>query len=732
MIQNHIAEDRQSIWEKFHSPQIDESTGLDNATLIAGAAAFFDAKGEAPMPVIKAQAFSYLTQNLRIELRPTDLFPVFGCWDRKARPLAGLLQKGAAAVSGKMQNRTLWQQLGNSGATRIWIDFDHSAPDWERIMRLGFPGILESAREWRQKHAPLTPAQTAYFDGIEITYAAILEMIQRFIDYGIHHGQKEEKIALQVDCLKSLLRGAPSNTYEALLLIYLYFFISEHIDHMQVRTLGNLDNLLLPFVENDMRDNRFSEADIRTLFDYFLMQFGGINNYWGHPFYLGGTDRDGNSRINPLSYLILEEFDKLSIPTPKIQLKIARNTPDHFIAVALQMIRKGNSSLVFISEENICRTMLAHGGTAENARTCNITGCYEMATVGRYHSNGTGCGHINMLKPFEWIFNGGADKSTGQSMGVPVKIEDLDTFDDFYLAYIAQLKWIANANIQVVNDFEQYLHEINPSNMLSGVIEHSLKVARDAFHNGCYYNVTGLLNAGFASAVDALTAIREFVYEKKEITLEELGNILRDNWSGQEKLRQKILRSPNKFGNGIDRVDCLATMIGDTLNNIISGRPNARGGVWKFSGHSAKQYFELGKITEATPDGRLAGEEMSKNLSPAMGMDRNGITALLKSISRLKVSSFPGDFPLDAMLHPSSVSGSEGIAAWRTLLRKYLEYGLAIHFNIFDAGILKEAQQKPEKYEGLQVRVCGWNTHFTQMAKVEQDLFIRRAENVLD
>ena len=132
----------------------------------------------------------------------------------------------------------------------------------------------------------------------------------------------------------------------------------------------------------------------------------------------------------------------------------------------------------------------------------------------------------------------------------------------------------------------------------------------------------------------------------------------------------------------------------------------------------------------ATPDGRLDGEEMSKNLSPVQGMDRNGLTALIRSLAALDPIDFPGDFRLDVMLHPATVAGDDGLNAWKALLRQYLAHGHAVHSNIFDAQTLRDAQQHPDRYQNLQIRVCGWNVRFTTMPTVEQDMYIRRAENI--
>ena len=193
-----------------------------------------------------------------------------------------------------------------------------------------------------------------------------------------------------------------------------------------------------------------------------------------------------------------------------------------------------------------------------------------------------------------------------------------------------------------------------------------------------------------------------------------------------------FIDTANKYGNGIEAVDIYAEALGAFLGNKINLRPNGRDGFYLASMHTPPRYYLThGQKTGATPDGRLAGEEISKNCSPTMGMDVNGVTALIHSVTRIDSALHPADFPLDVMLHPATVQGDEGLAAMRTLLNAYMErHGIAIQFNIFDAETLRDAQAHPDKYQGLQVRVCGWNVHFTDLSRTEQDMFIRRAQNI--
>ena len=722
-------EDEAYLWKKFQAPEFDPATGMDQETAALEIAAFADM--DAPVPIIKARAFEFLAKNLQIEVDPHDFFPAFACWKHVPRPMIQLLKRLNKKIP--LQKRERWELLRRTGASNIWIDFDHSVPEWDEIVKRGFPGLLANAMVWRDKHraeGTLDAKKTAYFEGIRITYEAILMMLERFIARAkVHHNERCEFVAAS---LQRLHDGPPQNFFDLLQLIYLYFMFSEHMDHMQVRSLGNLDWMLTPFYDRDLKNGTFTDEEMREMFDHFFMQWGSIDNYWGQPVYLGGTKEDGSTQINHLTHFILDEAAKLHLPTPKIQIKIARNTPDEFIDRVTALIRDQHQSIVLVGEEPIRYVMTSHGMTEEDARTCHIRGCYEFASQGKVHSNSTLPAYLNLLKPFELIFNGGVDKQTGAKVGVAVpQFETLATFDDFYRLYIDELRWMIDATIEVVDEFEARLDEYNPANVFSATIPNSLCTGRDAFCDGCDRNFSDLLTTGFGSAIDALSVVENLVYRDSESTLAELAAALNADWKGHEALHRKILAFKKRYGNGIPEVDRFAAMLSRTIGNHVNGRPNARGGEWHASGHCAKQFVVEGKQTGATPDGRVAGEEMSKNLSPVMGADTSGVTALVRSALAADSASFPGDFPLDVMMHPSAVKGADGLAAWRKLIRVYFAgNGVAIHFNIFDADELKDAQVHPEKYRGLQVRVCGWNVRFTEMDKSEQDMYIRRAETI--
>jgi len=202
-------------------------------------------------------------------------------------------------------------------------------------------------------------------------------------------------------------------------------------------------------------------------------------------------------------------------------------------------------------------------------------------------------------------------------------------------------------------------------------------------------------------------------------------------------LRRKFRQDVTDRTTGLSTEGLRKSLGGELMHLFaaqVNGRPNARGGKFFASGHCALQFVQMGRRTGATPDGRKAGEEMSKNLSPTMGADTEGTTALVMTLanSGATLTDMPGDFPLDVMIHPSACHGARGLAAMKTVVRLAHRSGVSVvQFTVFSEEELRDAQAHPEKYENLQVRVCGWNVRWNDLSKAEQDAYIRRASCIM-
>ena len=320
-------------------------TGLDPEEILAGITENDRQYASLPHAIRKARGMEYVLKNTRISCDKRDIFPAINMVDRPLKQTlvdtwrAEIFHGVIAEVDAKRK------QLERDGIVTIWPDFDHSVPVWDRLFSLGFVGILAESEQIRAMRMR-SEKEDAFFESIKITYEAVLAFIDRLATVA-----ESEKMK---NALLSLRRGAPQSFYEALLLSYLYFMISEHIDFLQVRSLSGFDRAFYRFYKNDLARG-VSKEEIKTDLAYYLLQFTAIGNYWNQPVFIGGENADGSTVINELSYLLLDVYDEMGLYNPKIQIKVCDSTPKALLLKALDMIRHGKNSIVFVTDATIRR-----------------------------------------------------------------------------------------------------------------------------------------------------------------------------------------------------------------------------------------------------------------------------------------------------------------------------------------------------------------------------------------
>ena len=738
-------EDRYYIERKYHNPKepfnafarwnyhgypFDEHTGLSDEAMQKGLQQLLSTLQDVPNPLRKATLFAYVLDHTRIDVNEHDYFVGIWAWNRPISDLC-IHPIGEERKRHFPDSLELIGAFDRSGAAFGSLDYDHTVPDWDSLLTIGFAGILKNLHKCynalTQQGTP-TEKQTIFYRACVMEYEAILRLLRRLHAYALT--KTHAKAKRYAACLAHLCEGAPTDSYEAMQLMYLYFMLSESVDHYQVRSLGyGLDASLSPFVCQDLNSGKYTQDEIAEFIAYFLMQFSAIGNYWGQPFYLGGRDRQGNSKVSALSYLILDVYDRLNIYNPKIQIKVAQNTPKPFLNKALQMVRDGHTSLVFCHDELIVKCLMARGATYEDALDSVISGCYEYKT--KKSAVGISAFYVNLLKPVSYVFDDGFDRFSDLQIGLHTgEMDAFPTFDDFYQAYLQQLRHIVVSYLEALNPWESEIDGINPALMYSSTIQPCVATMTDALDGGVP-NGSTLLISGLATAVDALMAVQELVYDKQVVTLEEFKTALINNWEGYEILRRKALHCKHKYGRGDCMADEYAAAIVRDLYNTIASRRNGHGCPYSIELHSARAFLMQGEKTLATPDGRKAYEEISKNASPQPGADTEGVTALIHSATTIDTTLTSVGFCLDVMLHPTAVQGEEGLDTLYNVMRTYMNKGgQSIHFNLFNADLLRDAQAHPERYQQLQVRVSGWNVLWNNLSKTEQDAYILRAESI--
>ncbi len=708
-----------ALTEQFKKIQWMEDSGLSEAELEREYDALMRNPDGFSKAMLKAKTFALILERSRIAVDPEDIFQdkLWGGnlmlrqreqWEQEVKTAYLPDETERIDIA-----RSVCAYKGNS-------DFGHTSPNSRLLLQIGFRGLLQRIEEASVRPG-LTPKQKDFYEACKITLQAMICFTKRLADATRPYN------ADNCRALENIAAGAPSNMYEAMQLVIIYFFLHEYIAGTRVRSLGRLDVLLYPFYQKDIKDGTFTKEEITELLKFFLNKFWAADVDYGLPFCLGGIDSEGNEVTNELSYLIVETYRDMDIYSPKIHIRVSDKTPVDFVKLVLQCIRGGSSSFVFVNDAIGIQSLMDVGIEERDARDYIPIGCYEPAVWG-VEIGCTGNGGVMLPKAVEFVVTNGVDLRTGARVGV--QTGKIESYEDFINALKIQISYMAGAAMDYVCKLERHYARINPDLIHSSMYDRSVELGLDVYEGGAKYNSSSMYFYSIATFVDAVAAVKKLVFDERRLSFEELCTVLKDNWAGHEQLRAVVRNLPEKYGNDNAYADAIAREFSDFCADLVNNKPNGRGGVFKAALFSIDHCFRHGQMTMATPDGRYAGDPNSKNLCATTAMDKKGITALINSVTKMDHSKFPTGSVLDIVLHPSAVQGEDGLEAFYWIVKTYMNKGgFALHGNVFCPEDLRAAQKDPEKYANLQVRVCGWNAYFVNLSKAEQDAFILQAEN---
>ena len=600
------------------------------------------------------------------------------------------------------------RRLSASGAIFAQGDYSHTMPDWERLLSLGFSGIADEAES--KLAGAKDESSAAFYRAIAVTYRAIIRYALRLAD-AAHEAGSENALFAEKN-LRAIAHRAPKTLAEAMQLYFVFYTVQHHAEGALLRSLGSIDLILYGFYERD-KQNGASDEEIRELIRYFLFKWSSMRAVANIPF-------DISDEPNELSYILIDEYVKLNVYDPKIHIKVSEHTPKELLLKVLDAIRQGKNSFVFINDNVVRASLEKIGIDARDAKNYTLVGCYEPCVVG-CELPCTVNGKIPL--PFA-ITHALADVKEGRVMAP-------ETYEEFYSLVITHIAHLADVCCTEISTIERKYPSFMQAPALSGSYSSCMESATEIYAGGAKYNSSSVNAYGIASYVDSMLAVKRAVYDERLIDLNTLIDILDKNWEGEDALRRKIRRFPEKYGNANRDADELTKKTVDTLSDMINGRENGRGGVFRLGMFSINWIFESGKKLGATPDGRLTGEPVSKNLSTVLGMDKNGITAHIRSALSLDHTKIPNGNVLDLSLHPTAVAGNEGLMIMESILKLYITGGgFGVQFNVVNPDDLRAAQSNPEGYKNLQVRLCGWNVYFNDLEREVQDNLIESMVNI--
>lgn len=612
-------------------------------------------------------------------------------------------------------NDEIYQQATATEAIEMGIDFGHTTPNWPYILKHGFVGLKKRAEEYASKTYD-DAEKNRFYTALLSVYNAAERFVKRVITEAEAAGRTE--IA---EGLKHLLVAPPETLYQAIQMLILYYTLQHRAEATWIRTYGRVDQLLYPFYEKEDKETA------RKMIHDFIAELQCQNESANQPFALGGTDCDGNSLVNELSYVFVEEYKEIKPPWVKIHILCADEMDESFLKLAFDAIRGGANSILFMGDTTLKNSLRRLGIAEEDIVDYHVDGCYECGGYGELTSPATG--RVSVAKAVEFALNDGKDMATGYQVGLPVEKKP-ETFEEFYTEFLRQLSKICDLAKDYIGKMESLYPKLHAGLLFTSSYPECMENGKDIYvHFGAKYNDTSINGVGLGTAVDSLMAVKKLVYDDKKMSLDELATLMKNNWEGQETLRITVKNKYPKYGMGDAEVDAYANDIVEHLSNIINGAPNAKNGKYRLGMMSIIWRWWMGAKLAATPDGRLFGETTSLNSGASFGADREGATAHILSMTSIDATAAPNGVVLDLDLHSSVVKGENGLQVLLATLKTFLENGgFAVHYNVLDADTLRAAQKKPEDYPNLQVRLCGWNVLFSRLNKKEQDEYIMRAE----
>jgi len=505
---------------------------------------------------------------------------------------------------------------------------------------------------------------------------------------------------------------------------------------------GRLDQHLYPFYTKGLKKGILTQEKARELLQAFWVKF---NNQPAPPkvgvtaeesgtytdFALintGGVKADGSDAVNELSFLILDVIEEMRIVQPSSMVQISKKTPDSFLKRALKIVKTGFGQPSIFNTDAIVQELVRQGKSVEDARNGGASGCVETGAFGKECYILTG--YFNLTKVLESTLNNGFDPRTGKQIGLKTgDPAEFKSYEELFEAFQKQLHHFVDIKIKGNNIIERLYADTLPAPFLSLLIDDCVANGKDYHDGGARYNTSYIQGVGLGTMTDVLSSLKYNIFDKKHIRMKGLLKALKNNFKGDEPLRQRLLNKTPKYGNDDDYVDEIMRSIFEAYYQEVVGRPNAKGGFYQINLLPTTVHVYFGKVTGATPDGRKASDPLSEGISPVQGADREGPTAVIKSASKMDHVRTGGTL-LNQKFTPHLLADDDGIDKLAHLIRSYFKLdGHHIQLNVISADTLREAQKHPEKYRDLIVRVAGYSDYFVDIGVDLQNEIIKRTEH---
>jgi formate C-acetyltransferase len=617
-----------------------------------------------------------------------------------------------------------------------WIE-NHSIRDYAKLLRLGWGGIRREI-EKRLQDAVLSEAdfiqkENFWNSALTVCDAGLL-LGKRYSDLArqlarqARSPEEKERLGRMAEVCGRVCENGANNFFDAVQLLWFGHILTCGEDGINANGLGRLDQILYPYFKRDIESRRIKSDDALEIMEELACKL--YLEYDVQAICLGGVDRKGKTAVNELSSIILASTKNVGL-IRDVSIRIdSKTTPRHFIEQSSEMIAEGGGIPFIFNDAAFIPAMTEHGVSLEDARDYAPIGCIELTVPGKANPHAVS-GWFNGLKCLELaLFNGtdpGTGKQIGPSTGDFIKMRSVE---DLYEAYSQQTAFFAERLVYHCNRGELLQREFGPLPCLSVLTDDCIDRGRDITDGGALYNYHSVCFMGAADIADSLSAVEMLVFDKQEITAQELLAALKSNFTGQEDIRKKLLYKAPKYGNDHSETDAYAVRAANDFIDLMDSMRSPLGGRYVVHLFTFKYNIPAGKWVGACPDGRKAGEPLAYSLSAHQGRDTKGITALISSLARMPHHRAGGASAALLEIDPALLKGEKGRDLLTSLINTALGTGVGqMQWNVVSVERLLLARQDQQHYGNIAVRVAGYSQLFKLIDKELQDHIIARTKH---
>ncbi len=647
--------------------------------------------------------------------------------------------------------------FGFNGVAQWFFSWIYCAPNYDRLFKDGLNGVIKEVEErlealGKEMDMPVDEyiRRKELYEGIVIVLRAVVKFGQRYAEKASELASTEtsEERRKELEEISEICERVPGNPprsfHEAL-----QFFWFIHLVAMKIETTGTgtgirFDQIVYPFYAKDVKEGRITREAAQELIEFLWLKFEGLGTHLSPPavsgYYagahmnqtltLGGVTPSGEDATNEISYIMLDASKAMKTVQPTLALRYHEKIPQELILKAIDVVRAGVGYPAFYNDKSLIPQLIQDGIPLEDARNYTIEGCVDVYIPGKNMKNRCSVAYFCLPKCLELALNKGIDKFSGRQSGCPTADpQGFSSVEDVMEAYLKQVNFFVSKLVKINNLYEALFAEYIPRPFASGVLDDCIELGKESA-TWSYYSRQIILVLGPTNVINSLAAMKKLVFEDKRITMDELLDALKNNFEGSESLRLMLLNEVPKYGNDDDYVDRIAAEVHKRTNEEIRKFTDFFGGRYNADGSGTSANFGLSVGTGATPDGRKDKEVYADAvLSPSLGSDNTGPTAVLKSAS--KIDPYGYSYLLNQKFLPQYLEG-ESKKVFAQYLKTWADLGVShIQFNVVDKKTLVNAQKHPEKHTNLVVRVAGYSAYFADLSKGLQDLIIERTEQRL-